>query len=67
MAVVGLVLVLIIFKYLGLLTRTFDSLATFIGDFPKINFENLLLPLGISYIIFKLISYLTDVYWGVTG
>jgi D-alanyl-lipoteichoic acid acyltransferase DltB (MBOAT superfamily) len=66
MAVVGLVLVLIIFKYLGLLTRTFDSLATFIGDFPKINFENLL-PLGISYIIFKLISYLTDVYWGVTG
>lgn len=67
LSIIGLVLVLVIFKYLGLLSKTYSGLVNFIAGLPGINFENLLLPIGISYIIFKLISYLTDVYWGVTG
>jgi alginate O-acetyltransferase complex protein AlgI len=63
--IVGLVLILIIFKYLGLLVNTWNSLAEFSKQLPFFSFEKLLLPLGLSYIIFKYISYLTDVSWGV--
>jgi alginate O-acetyltransferase complex protein AlgI len=61
--VVGLVLALVACKYLGLLTATLDSLLRFVHAPPLGQFEQLLMPLGISYITFKYISYLTDVHW----
>jgi alginate O-acetyltransferase complex protein AlgI len=61
--VIGLALVLVVCKYLGLLTSTLDSLLRFVHAPPLGTFEHLLLPLGISYITFKYISYLTDVHW----
>jgi D-alanyl-lipoteichoic acid acyltransferase DltB (MBOAT superfamily) len=65
----GVVLVLgflILFKYLGFLVGVFNSLADFISALPQFEMRKLLLPLGISYIVFKHISYLTDIKWGLT-
>jgi alginate O-acetyltransferase complex protein AlgI len=64
-SVTGFLLVLVISKYLGLLTETFNNVNAFFNLLPKLSIEKILPPLGISYITFKLISYLTDVYWGV--
>lgn len=64
--VTGLLLVLIAFKYLGLLTGTLNDLVEFLGALPVFQIDKILLPLGVSYITFKLISYITDVYWGRT-
>lgn len=65
LGIVGLVLVLIVFKYLGFLSGVFENLSMFVSSLPKFKIELLVLPLGLSYIIFKHISYLTDIYWGV--
>jgi alginate O-acetyltransferase complex protein AlgI len=65
LGVCGVLLVLIIFKYLGFLTGIYNSLADFIKFLPKFEILKLLLPLGISYIVFKHISYLTDIKWGL--
>jgi alginate O-acetyltransferase complex protein AlgI len=61
--VMGILGLLIIFKYSGLLVETINDINRFINLFPRINIELALLPLGISYITFKHISYLTDIYW----
>jgi alginate O-acetyltransferase complex protein AlgI len=63
--IIGLFLILVIFKYIGFLTATINSLISFIATIPVIKIEKLVLPLGLSYIVFKFISYLTDIYWGV--
>jgi len=63
--IIGLLLVLIIFKYLGFLTGTIKSLLGFFHQLPVFEIEKLFLPLGISYIIFKYISYLTDIHWKI--
>lgn len=65
LGICGLVMVLGIFKYLGFLAATIASLGGFISSLPVFKIEKLLVPLGISYIIFKYISYLTDVYWRI--
>ena len=57
--------VLVVFKYLGFLTGIFNNLAGFISALPQFEIRKLLLPLGISYIVFKHISYLTDINWGL--
>lgn len=65
---VGVLLVLaslVIFKYLGFLGGIFNSIASFVYALPRIEIRNLLLPLGISYIVFKHISYLTDIKWSL--
>lgn len=64
-AIIGLVLCLVFFKYTGLLISTSNSLACFINILPKFEIKNILLPLGLSYIILKHISYLTDIKWGL--
>ena len=66
LGVCGIVILLVAFKYLGLLAGTLNDLLQLVTTMPAIRFELLLLPLGISYITFKHISYLTDVYWRVT-
>jgi alginate O-acetyltransferase complex protein AlgI len=63
--VIGVLLVLIVFKYLGLLEGTINSLAQFVGILPVFDINKLILPLGISYITFKCISYLTDIHWKI--
>ncbi|MFB3845265.1 MAG: MBOAT family protein [Candidatus Cloacimonadaceae bacterium] len=65
--VLGLLAVLIIFKYLGFLTGTINSLLSFFHALPVFHFEELALPLGISYITFKYISYLTDIRWKIVS
>ena len=61
--VIVIILVLVYFMYLGFFNTIFSTLIT---DFPKFPVDKLLLPLGISYITFKHISFLTDIYWGLT-
>ncbi len=62
--VIGLIIILAIFKYLGFLSGILNSLVSFVHQLPSFQIEKLFLPLGISYIIFKYISYITDIYWG---
>ncbi len=62
--VIGLLLILIGFKYLGLLARSLNDLLAFFNGLPVFSIDKILLPLGLSYIIFKYISYITDLYWG---
>lgn len=54
------------FKYNGSLTVITNLAILFIRALPAIQIHMLILPLGISYIVFKYISYLTDIYWGLT-
>jgi alginate O-acetyltransferase complex protein AlgI len=61
----GLLLCLIYFKYAGLFVTTINSMNEFIKLLPKFEIKNFLLPLGISYIVLKHISYLTDIKWGI--
>lgn len=63
--ITGILIVLIVFKYLGFLTGILNSLFSFFHQLPVFEIDKLLLPLGISYITFKYISYLTDIYWGI--
>lgn len=63
--IIGLVIVLSIFKYLEFFADMISNMTCFIAGLPVFHFEKLLLPLGISYIVFKYISYLTDIYWGI--
>jgi alginate O-acetyltransferase complex protein AlgI len=65
--IIGLLLVLVIFKYLGFLTGTLNSLLGFFHALPVFEIEKLFLPLGISYIVFKYISYLTDIHWKIVA
>lgn len=61
--VVGILALFILFKYLGWMVGIINSLSEFIAGLPGFEIRQLLLPLGISYIVFKHISYLTDIKW----
>ncbi len=50
--VAGVAGILVLFKYYGFFARSFSFLPS-----------KLLLPLGISYYSFKILSYLIDIYW----
>jgi alginate O-acetyltransferase complex protein AlgI len=63
LGIVGVLSSLIFFKYLGFLAGITDSLYTFLEALPRFSVHHLLLPLGISYIVLKHISYLTDIKW----
>ena len=65
LSVVLVLCILIAFKYLGFLGGIFNNLAEFSNLLPRFEIRKLLLPLGISYIVFKHISYLTDIKWGL--
>ncbi|MCX6164092.1 MAG: hypothetical protein NTU73_04405, partial [Ignavibacteriae bacterium] len=67
LSIIGLILILIGFKYLGFLSGILNNLSGFVSSLPKFKIEFLLLPLGLSYVIFKHISYLTDIYWGINN
>ncbi|MDD3236215.1 MAG: hypothetical protein PHH43_07830 [Candidatus Cloacimonetes bacterium] len=65
LGVLGVLATFVAFKYIGLLTGTLNSLSQFMGALPRFNIAKIILPLGISYIVFKHISYLTDIKWGL--
>lgn len=65
LGVSGVLAVLVVFKYLGFLTGITNSLFSFIEGLPSFEIAKLIMPLGISYIVFKHISYLTDIKWGL--
>lgn len=65
LGIIGLLGVLVFFKYTGLLVNTFNQLHAFIDALPQFHIDKILLPLGISYITFKYISYLTDIHWKI--
>ncbi|MCF7907332.1 MAG: hypothetical protein K9L86_00425 [Candidatus Omnitrophica bacterium] len=49
------------FKYIGLLAVSMSRISWF-ASMPKIPMPGIVLPLGISYIIFRLIHYIVEVY-----
>ncbi len=65
LGVVGILIVLIVFKYLGLLEGIIKAALSFMEALPDFDIRRIIMPLGISYIVFKHISYLTDVKWGL--
>ncbi|MDD3144081.1 MAG: hypothetical protein PHG32_07775 [Candidatus Cloacimonetes bacterium] len=67
LGVAGILAVLIVFKYLGFLSGTINALFSFAEGLPSFDITRLILPLGISYIVFKHISYLTDIKWGLVS
>jgi alginate O-acetyltransferase complex protein AlgI len=64
-SVSGIVILLSVFKYAGFLDKYFANVISYFSFSNSHPFENLLMPLGLSYITFKYISYLTDLYWGL--
>jgi alginate O-acetyltransferase complex protein AlgI len=63
--VAGLLLALVLFKYLGFLGDAVNSLLQLFGHYPHASFGAIVRPLGISYLVFKLMSYLIDLRKGV--
>lgn len=58
------ILALFFFKYLGFFVNEITSLVQALGMQPNVPTLNVLVPLGISYFTFKLMSYVVDVYQG---
>ena len=63
-AVVPVLLVLFVFKYLNFFTESFAALLSLAGLSAGVPVLSLVLPLGISYYTFKMISYNADIYLG---
>jgi alginate O-acetyltransferase complex protein AlgI len=64
-SVAGIITFLVFFKYMGFLDKYIHSVTHFFMQNPAQPFEKILIPLGLSYITFRYISYLTDIYWGI--
>lgn len=59
------IVVLVVFKYTGFLLQNYNSLVERIHPALKLNMEwNILLPVGLSFIVFQTCAYLSDVYRG---
>jgi alginate O-acetyltransferase complex protein AlgI len=65
LSVSGIVIILLFFKYAGFLDKYFTNVIDYFSFSGQHSFESLLIPLGLSYVTFKYISYLTDLYWGL--
>ena len=61
-ALAWLIINLCFFKYANTIIEAISILGLKLSIFPQINFSRILLPLGISYIIFRLIHYLIELY-----
>jgi alginate O-acetyltransferase complex protein AlgI len=64
-SIAGIVLLLAFFKYMGFLDDYIYSVFQFFKQNPSHSFNKILFPLGLSYITFRYISYLTDINWGI--
>lgn len=65
LSIIGLVIVLVVFKYLGFLESVIRDALALVSLQSPFRFALVFLPLGISYLVFKHISYLTDIEWRV--
>ncbi len=63
-AVIPVLLVLFVFKYLNFFAKSFETLLRMAGIPAGALTLSLVLPLGISYYTFKMISYNADIYLG---
>lgn len=57
-----LVAILMLFKYFGFFSSSMNNLMGAVGLASSAKVFNLVMPLGISYYTFKIISYLVDIY-----
>lgn len=55
--------ILLYFKYLNFFVSSFNSLLESIGASCSIHTLNILMPVGISFFVFRLISYIIEVHW----
>lgn len=62
--IVLLVVILMLFKYFGFFADAVNSLLEALGIGSSSSIFQLVMPLGISYYTFKIISYLVDIYKG---
>ena len=60
--VVGCLAALVYYKYTGFLLQNLLELWGYLGRPPELDFQNPILPLGISFFVFHAISLLGDVY-----
>jgi len=64
-SIIGLLLSLALIKYLGLFQTVLHSVNELTRILPSFEMKNILLPLGLSYLVLKHISFLTDIKWGI--
>lgn len=58
--------ILVYYKYTGFLALNFDALLKAL-TLPGVHIPQIALPIGVSFIVFEKITYLVDVYRGVTA
>lgn len=63
-SIAGISMVLILFKYFGFFSEMMNTLLGKMGLGSESLAIQLIMPLGISYYTFKMISYLVDIYYG---
>jgi alginate O-acetyltransferase complex protein AlgI len=61
----GLVGALVFYKYIATIAGDYPTLFTFATINTWDTLRNLIVPLGMSYFVFRQISYLTDILWNV--
>ena len=66
LGVCGNIGVLVYYKYTGFLAVNFDALLRAL-NFAQVSIPKIALPIGVSFIVFEKITYLVDVYRGVTA
>jgi alginate O-acetyltransferase complex protein AlgI len=66
LGVIGNLAILVYYKYTGFLALNLDALLRAL-TLPGINIPEIALPIGVSFIVFEKITYLVDVYRGVTA
>ncbi|MFZ4590163.1 MAG: MBOAT family O-acyltransferase [Ignavibacteria bacterium] len=64
-SIIGLLLSLALIKYFGLFQTVLQSINEFTRILPSFEMKHILLPLGLSYLVLKHISFLTDIKWGI--
>ncbi|MFO1126662.1 MAG: MBOAT family O-acyltransferase [Methylocystis sp.] len=66
LGVVANLAILVYYKYTGFLAINLDAILKAL-TLPGINIPQIALPIGVSFIVFEKITYLVDVYRGVTA
>ncbi len=66
LGVIGNIAILVYYKYTGFLATNLDALLKAF-TLPGIHIPEIALPIGVSFIVFEKITYLVDVYRGVTA
>ncbi|MCC3247349.1 MBOAT family protein [Methylocystis sp. WRRC1] len=66
LGVVSNLAILVYYKYTGFLALNLDALLRAL-TMPGVNIPQIALPIGVSFIVFEKITYLVDVYRGVTA